>query len=63
VIWIFVRNFAQTFVTEESTDERLRSQRARLEAIVTASDASALKREALDAVGSPTAALEERRER
>jgi diguanylate cyclase (GGDEF)-like protein len=63
VIWIFVRNFAQTFAKEEATDERLRAQMARLEAVVAASDASALKREVLDAVGSVSAALEERRER
>ena len=63
VIWVFVRNFTQPFSTEEATDERLQQQLARLERLVDASDVAQLKREVLDAVGTLTQELDERRER
>ena len=63
VIWVFIRNFSQAFALDEETDERIRQQVERLEKLVTASAAAELKREALDAIGSLTLAVEERRER
>ena len=63
VIWVFVRNFTQSFAAEEATDERLREQLARLERLVDASDVAQLKREVLDTVGTLTHELGERRER
>ncbi len=63
VIWVFVRNFTQSFSTEEAADERLQEQLARLERLVDASDVAQLKREMLDTVGTLTQELGERRER
>jgi len=63
VIWVFVRNFTESFSTEEATDERLQAQLARLERLVDASDVAQLKREVLDTVGTLTQALGERRAR
>lgn len=63
VIWVFVRNFTQSFSAEEATDERLQEQLARLERLVDASDVAQLKREMLDTVGTLTQELGERRER
>jgi diguanylate cyclase len=63
VIWVFVRNFTQAFANDEATDGRLRALMARLEQLVTESDASELKREVLGTVGSLSEVLEERRER
>jgi len=63
VIWVFVRNFTQSFSTEEATDARLQEQLGRLERLVDASDVAQLKREVLDTVGTLTQELGERRER
>ena len=63
VIWVFVRNFTQSFSTEEATDARLQEQLGRLERLVDASDVAQLKREVLDTVGMLTQELGERRER
>jgi diguanylate cyclase len=63
VIWAFIRNFSQAFALDEDADERIRQQVARLEALVQASAASELKREALETIGSLTQVIEERRAR
>ncbi len=63
VIWVFIRNFTQAFARDEETDERIQQQIARLETLLEASGAAELKKGVLDAVGTLTQAIEERRQR